>query len=110
MEIGTGQGPVLYGWTTWRVWATRRRYLTVLLLRWIFTTVTTLRTCLCRVAHRLYSTVSSIPVEGDAVAETVLSQELKVRILCKVYTGVQMASRKRQTYQNKAKNLCTICV
>jgi len=60
LEIGTGQGPVLYGWTTLRVWATRRQYLTVLILRGVFTTVTTPRTCLYRVAHRLYSTVSSI--------------------------------------------------
>ena len=30
-------------------------------------------------------------------------------ILCKV-AKLEMASRKRQTYQNEAKNLCTICV
>ena len=31
-------------------------------------------------------------------------------ILCNVHVCVEMASRKRQTYQNEAKNLCTICV
>ena len=107
MEIGTGQGPVLYGWTTWRVWATRRRYLTVLILRWVFTTVTTLRTCLCRVAHRLYSTVSSILVEGDAVAENSTEPRIKSE---NTVQSVELASRKRQIYQNKAKNLCSICV
>ena len=42
-----------------------------------------------------------------------LSQELKGKVILAVffakYTRVEMASRKRQKYQNKANNLCTIC-
>ena len=44
----------------------------------------------------------------------ILSQELIGKILLATlfakYTRVEMTSRKRQTYQNKAKNLCTVCV
>jgi len=31
-------------------------------------------------------------------------------ILCKVHARMEMANHKRQTYQNEAKNWCTICV
>jgi len=31
-------------------------------------------------------------------------------ILCKVHARMEMANDKRQTYQNEAKNWCTICV
>jgi len=40
-----------------------------------------------------------------------MSQELKGKLAATFfakYTCVEMASRKIQTYQNKAKNLCTI--
>jgi len=38
-----------------------------------------------------------------------LSQELKGKIILATFFAKYM-SRKRQTYQNEAKNLCTICV
>ena len=53
--------------------------------------------------------VICIPIKDDTVAEK-LSQELKGKqatVFAK-YTCVEMASRKIQKYQNKAKNLYTV--
>jgi len=52
--------------------------------------------------------INDIPIKDDSRWK--LSQELKWKYptFSAMYTCVEIASRKIETYQNKAKNLCTI--
>jgi len=49
-----------------------------------------------------------IPIKDDTVAENWAKNYKANRLHSLQSTRVEMASRKIQTYQNKAKNLCTI--
>jgi len=63
-----------------------------------------------RICSAVKPTDYEIPVTQSLKTEPRIKREYNIGcILCKIHAW-KMASRKRQTYQNKAKNLCTICV
>jgi len=58
--------------------------------------------------HASTSPLSFLQAGCPSCRPTNSVKALKARALKEKYTYVEMASRKIQTYQNKAKNLCTI--